>query len=89
MEFQCTEGDLWCGLWKYIGSGWERFSKFFRFVIGRGHDIYFWHDVWCCERVLKEALPLIYQISTDKEAVVADLLVFSNGIGSIHWNVSF
>lgn len=62
--------------------------KFFRFVIGSSHGVYFWHDLWRSgEKALKHIFLMLYQISSDKEVVIADLLLFSNG--SIHWNVSF
>ena len=42
-------------LWKYIWSGWVKFSKFLRFDVGGDTCIHFWYDLWCGDSLLKDA----------------------------------
>lgn len=38
-------GPFGVGVWKYIRSGWQRFSKFVRFEVVDWSKISFWHNV--------------------------------------------
>ena len=56
-------GPYGVGLWKFIRSGWVKFSKFLKFEVGDGTRIQFWDDVWCCEEPLKDMFPDLYRIA--------------------------
>ena len=43
----------------------------------------FWHDVWCGDNHLSMCFPDIFKINNDKEAYVADLMQFPNGVLSM------
>jgi hypothetical protein len=83
--------DRWCsldlpwshgvGLWKSIRKGWSLFCSHIR------SRIRFWHDVWCEEMTLKEAFPVLYGITRDKDALAATHLVPESG--SLQWDISF
>ena len=40
----------------------------------------FWHDVWCGDNPLSMCFPDLFRISNGKEAYVADLMQFPNGV---------
>ena len=40
----------------------------------------FWHDVWCGDNLLSVCFPELFKISSAKEAYVADLMKFPNGV---------
>jgi hypothetical protein len=92
-----TEWGGWCskgipgphgvGLWKYICQGWQVFRSHFRFDPGDGSRISFWEDIWCGDRTLKEAFPLLFNLASLKGASIADNMERSNGV--IQWNVQF
>lgn len=44
-------------------------------------------DVRCANTTLKETYPQVYGLARMKEALIANLLIISNGIP--HWNVTF
>jgi len=50
-----------------------------RLILGNGSRIRFWDDVWCGEVPLKVAIPVLYDIARDKDALVADHLVVGSG----------
>jgi hypothetical protein len=82
-----SSGPHGVGLWKNIRKGWSSFVSFTRFKLGNGSKIRFWDDVWCGESALKEAFPVLYGLSGDRDACVADHMDFSSG--SLQWDVSF
>ena len=46
-------GTYGINLSKHIRSGWENFSRSVRFEVGNGINIFFWHELWCRDVVLK------------------------------------
>jgi hypothetical protein len=75
------------GLWKNIRKRWGIFFDFSRLEVGDGVRTKFWHDLWCGDRVLKEAFPVLFGIARMKNASVADNMEVLGG--STQWNVSF
>ena len=49
--------------------------------------VLFWLDCWCGSSSLADRYPELYRISCSKEASVADLMRFSNGV--LHWEIQF
>ena len=47
----------------------------------------FWHDVWCGDDPLSMYFPDLFSINNDKEAYVADLMQFPNGV--LFWDLEF
>ena len=80
-------GTYGVGLWKFIRSGWDKFSQMLKFEVGDGTRILFWDDVWCTDNPLKVAYPELYRIAKAKDAFVADN--FQCRGDSIHWEVTF
>jgi len=80
-------GAFGVGLWKNIRKGCETFLGFSRFEVEDGARTKFWHDLWCMNIVLKEAFPVLFGISSAKNASVADNLELLGG--SNQWSVSF
>lgn len=52
-------GSYGMGVWQNIRRGWGDFSRFVRYGVGDELKIWFWHDVWCGDRTLKEAFPTL------------------------------
>jgi hypothetical protein len=75
------------GLWKYICMGWQVFWSHCRFDPGEGSRIRFWEDIWCGDRALKDAFPVLHSIANNKGASIADNMEHSNG--TIQWNIQF
>jgi hypothetical protein len=73
-------GAYGVGLWKGIRRGWDRFTPFISFSEGNGARVKFWSDLWCGDSTLKGAFPDLFSIAADREAAVADYLMFRNGI---------
>ena len=67
-------GAYGVGLWKGIRRGWDRFTPFISFSEGNGARVKFWFDLWCGDSTL------MFSIAADREAAVADYLMFRNGI---------
>ena len=65
-------GTYGINLSKHIRNGWENFSGSVRFEVGNGINIFFWHELWCRDVVLKGAFPDLYRISQSKVAYVVD-----------------
>jgi hypothetical protein len=82
-----STGTYGVGLWKFIRSGWNKFSQMLKYEVGDGTRIRFWDDVWCIDSPLKSAYPELYRIARAKDAVVADN--FQCRGDSIHWEVTF
>jgi hypothetical protein len=80
-------GTYGVGLWKFIQSGWNKFSRMLKYEVGDGTRIRFWDDVWCIDSPLKSAYPELYRIARAKGAFVADN--FQCRGNSIHWEVTF
>jgi hypothetical protein len=80
-------GTYGVGLWKFIRSGWNKFSRMLKYEVGDGTRIRFWDDVWCIDSPLKSAYPELYRIARAKDAFVADN--FQCRGNSIHWEVTF
>ena len=86
-KYGAEEGD-WCSnsvlgpygvsLWKTISTSWSTFSRYIQFQIG--DRVKFWHDVWCGDNPLSMCFPDLFKISNDREAYVADLMQFPNGV---------
>ena len=93
---ELEEGD-WCSnfvpgsyevsLWKTISSGWSTFSRYIQFQIGDGTGVKFWHDGQCGDNPLSTCFPNLFRINNDKEAYVADLMQFPNGV--LFWDLEF
>ena len=74
-------------LWRYISSDWDSFKQFFRFDVGNGAKVRFWHDLWQGETSFKDRYLTLYQIVLNGDAMIADYLEFGNG--QLHWNLLF
>jgi hypothetical protein len=61
--------------------------RFFRYEVGDGTNIRFWHDLWHEDQPLKESFLELFTIVCCKEAWVAYSMQFFNG--NIQWNLSF
>jgi hypothetical protein len=84
---KASSGPHGVGLWKFIRSRWDTFSKFVSFEVGHGSLIRFWDDVWCIEEPLKFVYPELYRIASVKDALVADFVQFRGD--AMHWEVTF
>jgi len=80
---QCSIWAYGVGVCKNIRRGWD--SRFVRFEVGDGSRIKFWHDVGGGDQTLKEAFSVLFSIALHKEALVVNLVQFSNN--SFLWNV--
>ena len=80
-------GPYGVGLWKFIHSKWDKFSRMLKFEVGDRSHIRFWDDVWCSGEPLKEAFPELYHIARIKEATVADSIHFWGDF--VHQEVKF
>ena len=52
-----------------------------------GSTIRFWQDVWCGDTPLRLCYSELCARSHNKEAYVADLMKFPNGV--LYWNLNF
>ena len=96
VKYGCRWGG-WCsssvsspygvGLWKNISWGWPSFSRYILYDIGDGSRVKFWHDHWCGETPLVVSYPELSRFCINKEASVAELMKFINGV--LFWDVSF
>ena len=80
-------GPYGVSLWKNIRRGWHSLSRFIMYEIGDGSKVQFWLDCWCGTSSLVVRYPELYRISCSKEASVADLMRYSNGV--LHWEIQF
>ena len=78
-------GPYGVSLWKNIRRGWHSLSWFIMYEIGDGSKVQFWLDCWCGTSSLAVRYPELYRISCSKEASVADLMRYSNGV--LHWEI--
>lgn len=74
-------------LWKHIRKGWDTYAAHTCFKVGNGVKVKFWHDLWCGDRALKDVFPQVYGLARRKEASIANLVIFSNGLPQ--WNLTF
>ena len=51
--------------------GWEVFSKNVQFEVGMGDKVKFWTDWWCGDSPLQLTFPVVFGITSNKEAFVA------------------
>uniref|UniRef100_A0A7N2R7U6 CHHC U11-48K-type domain-containing protein n=1 Tax=Quercus lobata TaxID=97700 RepID=A0A7N2R7U6_QUELO len=72
-------GPYGIGLWKNISRGWP-FSRYILYDIGDGSGVKFWQDCWCGETPLAVCFPELFRFCRDKEASVAELMKFTNGV---------
>ena len=80
-------GSYGMSLWKTISSGWSTFSRYIQFQIGDGTRGKFWQDIRCGDNPLSMCFPDLFRISNDKEADLADLMQFPNGV--LLWDLEF
>ena len=78
--------SLWCW-WKNISRGWLSLSCYILYEIGDGSRLKFWLDWWYRETPFAVSYPELFRNFQDKEASVAELMRFNNGV--LHWDVSF
>jgi hypothetical protein len=67
------------GLWKNIKKRWSLFCSHTRLILENGSRIKFWDDVCSGEMPLKEAFPVLYGITCDRDALIAAHLVSESG----------
>ena len=95
VKYGCDWGG-WCSsssfgpygvsLWKNIRRGWHSLSRFILYEIGDGSKVQFWLDSWCGSS-LADHYPELFRICRRKEASVADLMRYTNGVR--HWEIHF
>ena len=81
------KGPYGVSLWKFIRRGWDTFYHLCSFVVGDGQKVKFWHDSWCGHMFLKEEFLELFVISWDKDASMAHLMSFPDGL--LHWHLRF
>jgi|UniRef100_A0A2N9G010 hypothetical protein len=95
-----VESNLWGGwctgtvrgsngvsLCKSISKEWDSFVTFISYQVGDGETVKFWHDNWCDGLPLKVLYTELFSIARDRDASVAALLSFRNGM--LHWELNF
>jgi hypothetical protein len=80
-------GPYGVSLWKFIRQGWDHLFPFLSFKVGNGERVRFWYDVWCGDGPLKVVFPGLFSIAGDRNASVANLMSFRNGV--LHWELTF
>ena len=68
------QGPYGVGLWNYIRKGWDDFYPFIIFKVGDGSCFKFWCDPWCERLPLQNIFPDLYNIASNKDASMAELL---------------
>ena len=96
VKYGCDWGG-WCSssfsspygvsLWKNIRRGWHSLSRFVMYEIGDGSKVQFWLDCWCGTSSLTDRYSELFRICCSKEASVADLMRYTNGV--LHWEIQF
>ena len=82
-EGWCTKsvnGPYGVGLRKNISRGWPSFSRHILYDIGDGSRVKFWQGHWCGEISLAVNYPELFRFCKDKEASVAALMKYTNGV---------
>ena len=85
--FSSFSGPYGVSLWKNIRRGWPSLSWFILYEIGDGSKVQFWLDQWCGTSSLTDCYLEIYRICQNKEASVANLMRYTNGV--LHWEIHF
>ena len=75
-----VNGPYGVGLWKNISQGQPFFSRHILYDIGDGSRVKFWQDRWCGETSLAVSYPELFRFCKDKEASVAALMKYTNGV---------
>ena len=66
-------------------EGWGRsFEDGFKWKVGDGKDIYFWEDSWLGCDALKRVFPILFSLCSAKDAKVAKLGSWSDGVWVWH-----
>lgn len=52
---------------------WEKTTKCRNFEVGNGKMIMFWTDIWCDGIIMAERYKNLYNVTTNKEVMVADV----------------
>ena len=73
-------GPYGVSLRKSISRGWPSFVRHIQFEVGAGFTVRFWQDIWCGDSSLCMLYPRLFSLSRNKEAYVADLMKFPNGV---------
>ncbi len=71
-----VQGPYGKSLWKSIRKGWPNFAENVNFRMGNGAHLKFWQHQWCGETSLRMRFPKRYQIASNLEASVKDLVRF-------------
>ena len=84
------EGGGWCSLpiispprvslWKSISRSWPSFVRHIQFEVGARFTVRFWQDIWCGDTSLCVLYPGLFSLGQNKEAYVANLMKFPNGV---------
>ena len=69
--------------------GWEAFSKNIQFKVGEGNRVKFWTDRLCRDLPLHLAFPILYNIATNKAALVDSSLICQGERDKRSWDVCF
>ena len=62
-------------------------SRHIQFEVWVRSTVKFWQDIWCGDTPLRMCYPELFTISRNKEAYVADLMKFPNGV--LFWDLNF
>lgn len=72
----CRKGSSWwrgiCRLGSF-NNELDWFQKGLKRKLGIGNNIRFWEKIWFGPRSMREAFPTLYNVSEDKEKVIASL----------------
>ena len=82
-----VQGPYGVGLWKYIKKGWDKFYPFIIFKVGDNSCIKFCCDLWCEGLPLENNFTKVYNIASNRDASMAELL--SSSVANCHWNINF
>ena len=82
-----VNGPYGVGLWININREWPSFLRHILYNIGDGSRVKFWQDRWCGETSLAVSYPELFRFCKDKEASVAALMKYTNGV--LVWDINF
>ena len=80
-------GPYGVSLRKSISRGWPSFVRHIQFEVGAGFTVRFWQDIRCGDSSLCMLYPRLFSLSRNKEAYMADLMKFPNGV--LFWDLNF